>query len=262
MKKYLFLTLFIASLFNSLFSQNDKTVQGINYQAIARDPSGKEMINKEITVVFSIYEGLTVTPGFKETQKTVTNEFGLFNLIIGATNPNQLINGLNWDTITPHYLEVSVDGFTVGGKMQFQAVPYAFAASRAIRAKASGKADIADTATVAKSVAFRVDTVSNGNSYPLDINTSVLIVKGLATASTYINLPSALEAKGRLYYIKNVSKGTVTIKPSASNSMIDNQNSFSFFPPETIIISTYTFNTTGCVTITSDGKDWWILSRN
>jgi hypothetical protein len=69
-----------------------QTPQGFNYQAIARDSQGKEIINTSIQVKLSILSdttGFKITGGgtylWEEQQDATTNGFGMFNLVLGNT---------------------------------------------------------------------------------------------------------------------------------------------------------------------------------
>src|SRR5690348_12202644 len=58
--------------------------QGVNYQAIARNAAGAPLPNANITVRFTILEGISPgIPQFQETHAATTNQFGLFTAKIG-----------------------------------------------------------------------------------------------------------------------------------------------------------------------------------
>src|SRR5665647_3554060 len=62
---------------------------GIFYQAVARDNFGKELINKDINVKFSIISGNPLgTVVYQELHSDVTtSKYGVFSLIIGHGTP-------------------------------------------------------------------------------------------------------------------------------------------------------------------------------
>src|SRR5580698_2455915 len=57
--------------------------QGMNYQAVARDKSGNELINTQISLQISLYNPETNGAYYTETHSVTTNQFGLFTLVIG-----------------------------------------------------------------------------------------------------------------------------------------------------------------------------------
>ena len=61
--------------------------QSFNYQAVARDVSGKILANQNVGVKIIIHVGSsTGTPVYAETFTTTTNLFGLFTLAIGSAS--------------------------------------------------------------------------------------------------------------------------------------------------------------------------------
>lgn len=130
MKKYtfIFLTLFICF---GAFAQ-----QGINYKAAIRDGDGNLLINQEITVRFTIQQGVQFQDVYQETFNAVsTDEHGLISLVIGTGTPQLgVFREVDWGSDT-HFLNVQISGIpnTIGfvnlGTTAFSAVPYAYHAS-------------------------------------------------------------------------------------------------------------------------------------
>lgn len=114
---------------------------GIHYQAVARDNYGNELVNKKISVKFSVIAGDPLsTPVFQEVhQDVVTSRFGVFSLIIGHGTPTGSapcsdLSQITWDKAN-HYLKVEVkfdNDFMDMGTMQFLAVPYALYAQKSL----------------------------------------------------------------------------------------------------------------------------------
>ena len=120
----------------SAFPQNMPI--GINYQAVARDNLGNELKNRNLQIRLYVIAGdPTGTIEYTETHSVTTDNFGLFNLVIGSeTNyegeKNDFTN-IDWAS-SSHFLKVEVDfgqGFISMGTMQFLAVPYALYAATA-----------------------------------------------------------------------------------------------------------------------------------
>jgi hypothetical protein len=117
-----------------LFAQT--VPQGINYQAVARDASGNELINQPLTIQFSIIEDvLAGTISWQETHSVITNDYGLFTAIIGnGVSTGSGTSGsfalIDWSSL-PHFLKVEIDdgwGYVDMGTTAFMSVPYALRA--------------------------------------------------------------------------------------------------------------------------------------
>ena len=140
MKKYIAAILLSIVTITVSIAQN--VPQGIAYQAVAikdgphslggQNASSFNWSNKDIQVRFTIFEKY---PGgsnqYSEIHKTKTDEYGVFNLIIGQ---GQTINGvfenIQWDLGMAH-LQVEIDfennnTFKVTSFERFWSVPYAF----------------------------------------------------------------------------------------------------------------------------------------
>jgi hypothetical protein len=139
MKRIISLAVICLSLVQ-LIAQN--LPQGIAYQAVAvkdgpyslagQNPQAIYWSNKDIKVRFTIYEKY---PGgstqYSEFHATKTDDYGVFNLIIGQGNP---ISGdftkIPWDLGTAH-LQVEIDfdnngTYKLTSLERFWSVPYAF----------------------------------------------------------------------------------------------------------------------------------------
>jgi hypothetical protein len=103
----------------------------INYQAVARSAStGAELSNQSLYLILKVRSGSPAGNIVyqEEHLNAATNEFGLFNIQIGAGNPmNGNFSTLNWG-MGPYWLEIDMDagsGLETLGSMQFVSVPYA-----------------------------------------------------------------------------------------------------------------------------------------
>ncbi|MCB0481431.1 MAG: tail fiber domain-containing protein [Flavobacteriales bacterium] len=126
--------LFTATLLVSLFISSNiwgQTPAGINYQAAARDAQGNIMSNKSLTVKAVIATGSSGSNlEYSETHSVTTNEFGLFNIIIGQGSSTDNFGALSWGQ-KKHHLKVEIDagsGLVSMGTVAFEAVPYALSA--------------------------------------------------------------------------------------------------------------------------------------
>ena len=153
---------------------------GINYQAVARDNNGDELVNTDIEVRFSIRtDSPTGAVVYQEVFTDVTtSRYGVFSLIIGKGDPVLGTFGeIDWST-TNHYLQVEVkfeNLFVDMGTMQFMAVPYALYAAKSLEPGPEGppgeqgpQGDPAsDDQTLSYNRATRELSISGGNSVTL-----------------------------------------------------------------------------------------------
>lgn len=131
-------------LFNDVL--NAQVPQGFNYQAVARNATGALLQNQSVNVRVSVISG---TPSgviqWQETHSVITNNFGLFTLIIGQGTTTGLgasssFSSINWSGAN-YYLKVEIDysggsSYTDMGTLQLWSVPYAMVAQNAINSPA------------------------------------------------------------------------------------------------------------------------------
>lgn len=140
MRKAILSFLFLLGTTTLSFSQN--LPQGIAYQAVAikddphslggQNAGSFNWSNKDIQVRFSIFDKY---PGgsvqYSEVHSTKTDEFGVFNLIIGqGQTTSGIFNNIPWELGTAH-LQVEIDfdnsnTFKITSLERFWSVPYAF----------------------------------------------------------------------------------------------------------------------------------------
>lgn len=137
MKKHLTI---LTALFCMAFTAYTQAPALLNYQAVARNPVGNVLVNKNITVRLSILDGSANGPSvYSETRAVVTNGVGLFTLQIGspgATNVSGTVAGINWGAGSK-FIKVEADQnggntFIVMGSSQLASVPYALNAAGAM----------------------------------------------------------------------------------------------------------------------------------
>ena len=115
------LILFFTIIGLTLSAQQESPPQGINYQAVIYSDNGNNqpglnspgqvLWNEDIGVQFSILSGsATGTVIYKETHATSTDEFGMFDLVIGQglVQGTQSFNMIDWGS-GYHFLKVEVD---------------------------------------------------------------------------------------------------------------------------------------------------------
>ena len=122
----------------SIISFAQAPPEGISYQAVARNNSGKALSNTNLKIRFTIRD-LTASGSiiFQETHNSTTNLYGLFTLVIGngLLVSTDSFSAINWGNGNK-FLEVEID--TLGGTnyismgiTQMMSVPYALYAKTA-----------------------------------------------------------------------------------------------------------------------------------
>jgi len=101
--------------------------QGFKYQAVYRDNSGNIISNQNIAVQIKLLQdSITGAVVFEETHNTATNDFGLFNIVIGSVNPTDFAT-IDWANGS-YFVNVILNG-TDYGTSQLLSVPYALCAN-------------------------------------------------------------------------------------------------------------------------------------
>jgi hypothetical protein len=185
MKKALFLILFLLGL--NTQAQITVPPQGINYQAVAIDADGKEIVGvdlngqpvseRAIRVRFSIIkDAANGLLDYREEHTTNTDANGLFNLVIGQGVADiGLFEDIDWGTGF-HFLKVELDikggnQFKDMGTQQLWSVPYALYAEEA----GNGIASVSDNGD--GTLTF---TYTNGSTYTTSPLTSLTGPQGPA----------------------------------------------------------------------------------
>lgn len=157
---------------------------GINYQAVARDNSGKELVNTDIEVRFTVRTGSPSGPAIYQEVYTdvTTSRYGVFSRIIGGGTPVLgTFTAIDWSTAN-HYLQVEVkfeNLFMDMGTMQFMAVPYALYAAKSLEAGPAGppgpKGDPGDPATDDQKLSYNnaTRTLTLTNSDPVVLGNEI-----------------------------------------------------------------------------------------
>lgn len=123
---------FCCFLAATAFSQKSEETPGINYQAVARDEQGQILADKTISLRIRLYSGgAKGKAAYTEVHRIRTNEFGLFNLIVGKGDVQAgNFAEIPWQT-TDIWMELALDdtggeNFTTLSSTRLMAVPYAF----------------------------------------------------------------------------------------------------------------------------------------
>jgi hypothetical protein len=210
-KSFVFLLVTLFSV--TAFSQTN-VPSGINYQAIARNASGSLISNQAIFVKIGIRAGsVNGQLEWEETHQVSTNQFGLFNFVIGKGTTTGIgtassFSAINW-TAADHFVTTAIDpsggtSFIALDTMQFWSVPYALHTTSADHVnKAIRLNDLTD-----------VDTVGVTNGYTLKWNGTIWKPSpdnGSDTAKYALNADHSIHAD-TASYAKNQLLPVDTIK--------------------------------------------------
>jgi hypothetical protein len=111
--------------------------QGINYQAVVRDPAGNPVANQDISIRVTIYDGSPFgSIAYQETDTIHANQFGLITVVVGGGSIKQgSFGGINWASGSKFVqMETDLTGgvnYVDMGTTQLLSVPYAMYAETA-----------------------------------------------------------------------------------------------------------------------------------
>ena len=202
MKKYLFSLIFLLVSYVG-FSQ-----KGLSYQAVILDPnkievpgqdiSGQPLVNGDVWLKFSIYNGSTLQ--FEEVHKTKTDNYGLVNLLIGSVS-SASFNSLVWDSSQKSlYVYASFDqgsSYTKISEQKLTYNPYALFAETAGKLGAtlpiSGGGTGATTAADARAN-LGLDQVNNTSDAAKPVSTATQTALNLKANASDVTSSLALKA--------------------------------------------------------------------
>ena len=183
MKKIILSLLFISSI---SFAQN-----GINYQGAATDADGAKLVNQNISLKTSVLQGgVDGTTSYSEIHNTTTDQFGLFNVVIGqGVSISGDFETISWGS-DDHFLKVELDAtggtnYNLVSTTQMMSVPYALYAKNAGLDSAAvadmlASMNISGNSDVQMTVSTFGDTLTIGNQS--------VIIPGIS----YENTPDSL----------------------------------------------------------------------
>ncbi len=172
-----FISVFVFIVATSLAANSQEVPFGINYQAVARDNFGSELVNERVDIRFTI---LSSTPlgniEYQEMHDNVsTSRFGVFSVTIGTGTPImgscESFSEISWES-APHYLKVEIkfaNEFLEMGTMQFLSVPYALYAAKSLEPGPPGpkgdKGDPGDPASDNQKLSFDGENLTIDGGY-------------------------------------------------------------------------------------------------
>lgn len=218
--------------------------QGFSYQAVARDGQGALMTNKNINVRISILSGgASGTVQYAEVHAVQTNDYGLFNLEVGAGTIDQGdFTTINWGS-NSHFLKVELDvnagvSFTEVSTTQLLSVPYALHAASADNVDDADADPTNELQTLSK--AGNQITISSGNTITLNDDNATNELQSLSKNLDTISLSGAggkvvLEDDDATNEIQTLFRSGDTIKLTLNGGQfIDQKNDADFDPTNEI----------------------------
>lgn len=207
------------------FSQRIGNLDGIFYQAVAIDEYGKEIVgidiegkplyNKEISVRFTITKGLDGEIQWQETHPTLTDEYGLFSLIIGHGTPTgsavySRMLDIPWiDADQFLMVEISTrnDGvYKMVSNQQFMSVPYSFYTD-----------DIADDAITTEKIlneTILAEDIGTGSVETSEILDETILAEDIATGAV-----TSSEILDLTIVNNDISNGTINLKAKVTDTL-------------------------------------------
>jgi hypothetical protein len=226
-------------------SSGQSVPMGIYYQAVARDNFGKEIVNTDIVVRFSIIKDNPLgTVVYQELHSDVTtSRYGVFSVVIGTGVPTGGTYGefgqIDWSQ-APHYLKVEVkfdNDFLDMGTMQFLAVPYALYAQKSLEPGPQGpKGDPGDPASDDQTLSFDGSNlaISGGNTVNLSsldaplqlslIGDTLSILGGNKVALTNQIQDLQLDINNKLKITKNIAATEIDLNSFKQSLSYNNTN--------------------------------------
>lgn len=165
--------------------------QAFNYSGVARDASGNPLSNRILSVEIAILKGATVgQTQYIETHNVTTDQFGLFNLIIGSgAVQSGSMNAITWGNDN-YFLRVAFDmnggnNFTLLGTTQMLSVPYALHSGTAATLAGNGGHYIGEK--FGGGVIFHLYRDSTGTEHGL-----IIAANDISISTSWDSTPSCL----------------------------------------------------------------------
>ena len=206
-KKYTMnLKIWLPFIFSLLMIKTLAQSTGINFQGIARNPSGIILASQKISLKFSIINlSENGTAEYVETRAVNTNAPGISSIIIGDTGTTSNLGSfanINWKQ-SPKFLKVEMDinagnAFVNMGTTQLQKVPFAFYANGVNANNIDGVLPISSGGTGVATIgalksALLLDMVNNTSDVNKPI--SILTQNALDTKASVADMNYAMGQK-------------------------------------------------------------------
>ncbi|HEY1038270.1 MAG TPA: hypothetical protein VGF30_02645 [Bacteroidia bacterium] len=175
------------------FASFAQAPQGINYQGVARNASGAELVSQAIGIELSILDGSpSGTAVYTETHALTTDAHGLFSLVIGNGTPTTgTFNAINWAVGGGKFLKVSMDitggtSYQLMGTSELLSVPYALCAGNVVNNGGKQTLVLSDDVTDAQAISIIANGVGPNTQEIKIVGTTNLTTVDLSMISTAI----------------------------------------------------------------------------
>lgn len=179
---------------------------GINYQGAATNSNGAKLVNQNISLKTSVLQGgVDGNTSYSETHNTITDQFGLFNVVIGQGEVvSGVFEGISWGE-DAHFLKVELDA-TGGGDYTFISTTQMMSVPYALYAENAGLDSAAITDILAN---MNISGSNNGcnYSYPEGLGGEIIDIR----FSTDNNYSYVIPSGKRLYISKITGSGGLEI---------------------------------------------------
>lgn len=227
-----------------------------NYSAVARNSQGLPIVTSSIAIQISILKGNTTGPSqYTENHLLTTDQYGLFNLVIGSgLVQSGSMSSIDWSNDS-YYLQVSMDAsggtnFLLMGVSQLVSVPYALHAKTASNGFSGNYNDLTNKPTAISS--FSLDA----NNQSITNVANPTSIQDVATKSYVDQMITVFENNGMSvvnFTANAVSAVEGTLITFTDNSKINPtswQWDFGDGTSSTLQNPTHTYNTVGSYTVT------------
>lgn len=227
--RYIFLSIFILILTLKTTAQN-----GLNFQGVARNPSGVILASQKITLKFSILTDKTNgSVEYAETRIVSTNAQGIFSIIIGDTGAINTVgnfNNIEWK-LGNKFLKVEMDpnggnAFADMGTTQLQNVPFAYYAKGVNAANIDGVLPIAAGGTGVPNLAsfktsLKLEAVDNTTDLDKPISNATQNALDLKASLSDLNLKAPIDAPVFTGIVSGITKSMVGLDKVNNTADLD-----------------------------------------
>jgi hypothetical protein len=180
------------------FATQANALQGINYQAVVRSNTGAILPNQHVNLRFTLHkDSLTGPADFIETDSVISNQQGIFTVIIGGGNiVAGSFDSIRWG-LCSFFLQVEMDvnggiNFMDMGTSQLVSVPYS------LYAKTAGSIDFTPTT---------YPTITGADTITVGTSPYIIISSTVTPSAAPVTLTAGLHA-GQILCIAGTGMGS------------------------------------------------------
>lgn len=190
-----------------ILSMSSMAQRGINYSAILKDNAGNLLVNQNVSLEFSIFQGLSQNLVYTETHSATTNENGYVSVVIGNGTITFIDgNGVSYES-DRHFIETKLDsgsGLVSLGITEIQTVPYAIHSESAKRITGT----VNNLSDADQDTTIKVENIADSDKVEIQSNGTTELVldqTGLIIGSSEKAYNASLLNSKRMFYDKEKS---------------------------------------------------------